>query len=215
MITRLIILLSIGFVNLFYSQASLEISSCGTSLKNYYLNLGVEQKWQSGQHIDWLTGLPDNPNATTGIRTHCSAFVAAACYKQNIYILRPPQHRQELLANAQYDWLTSSQSKTFGWEPIVGNVLEESQKKANDGYFVVIAAKNDDRHKPGHIALVMPAEISAEKLKESGPVLIQASTKNSANLSVKYSFRHHISDWNQPTENLIFYYNRQKFCTKN
>ncbi|MFX7052567.1 hypothetical protein ABTH91_21265, partial [Acinetobacter baumannii] len=77
----------------------------GKCLRDFYIKENVVEKWLAGHHINWETGEPDNPNATKEIKTHCSAFVAAACKQLNIYILRPPQHAQELLANAQFDWL--------------------------------------------------------------------------------------------------------------
>lgn len=195
------------------AQDSLRISRCGSDLKEFYLNLDVMHKWQAGQHINWETGLPDNPGAATGIKTHCSAFVAAACKNQNIYILRPPQHRQELLANAQFDWLISSAARDYGWKQIKTDILYQAQRLANDGYLVLICAKNTDRHKPGHIAMVMPANISLSQLHSSGPVLIQASGKNSIDAQFKNSFRRHIVSWDPFEGEIVFFYNTQKiFC---
>lgn len=134
---------------LLYAQDSLHVSPCGQKLKSFYLNMDVLHKWLSGQHIDWQTGVPDDPDAVSGIRTHCSAFVAAACERLGIYILRPPEHRQELLANAQYSWLNSKDAGSAGWHLIEHNVLYEAQKMADQGYIVVACAQNPDRHKPG------------------------------------------------------------------
>ncbi|HUE10864.1 MAG TPA: hypothetical protein VMQ54_07990, partial [Steroidobacteraceae bacterium] len=68
--------------------------------------LEVEAHWPAGVHVDWETGVPDGkPERGIGKHTHCSAFVASAAKKLGIYILRPPEHGQMLLANAQYDWL--------------------------------------------------------------------------------------------------------------
>ena len=39
-------------------------------------------------------GEPNNAKATTGIATHCSAFVASVCERLGIYVLRPPEHSQ-------------------------------------------------------------------------------------------------------------------------
>ncbi|MDQ1097693.1 MULTISPECIES: hypothetical protein [Chryseobacterium] len=198
-------------VSLFYGQDSLQVTNCGEQLKSFYLGMDVLHKWQSGQHIDWQTGEPDDPDAVSGIRTHCSAFVAAACERMGIYILRPPEHRQELLANAQFSWLNSKQAKNYGWHRIDTNVLYEAQRLADQGYMVVACAQNPDRHKPGHIALVMPSDRSGENLRENGPVLIQASGKNSVDKSFRDSFRHHISDWNTFSDDVRFYYNDKNF----
>ncbi len=194
---------------LLYGQDSLHVSPCGQKLKSFYLNMDVLHKWLSGQHIDWQTGAPDDPDAVSGIRTHCSAFVAAACERQGIYILRPPEHRQELLANAQFSWLNSKDARSSGWRPIENNVLYEAQRMADQGYIVVACAQNPDRHKPGHIALVMPSDRSAESVQESGPGLIQASGNNSVDQSFRDSFRHHISDWSSPTDHVRFFYHEK------
>jgi hypothetical protein len=74
------------------------IDEKGSSLKHFYHSLHVEDLWIAGHHINWETGQADNPNAEHGIHTHCSAFAAAACKRLHIYILRPPEHGQLLLA---------------------------------------------------------------------------------------------------------------------
>jgi len=68
--------------------------------------MGVESKWIAGEHVYWDTGLPTGvPETSPGKHTHCSAFVAAAAKNLGVYILRPPEHGQKLLANAQNEWL--------------------------------------------------------------------------------------------------------------
>src|SRR5689334_14461426 len=67
-------------------------------------SLDVENHWPAGVHVKWETGVPDGrPESGSGKHTHCSAFVAAAARELGIYILRPPEHPQLLLANAQYE----------------------------------------------------------------------------------------------------------------
>src|SRR4249919_421016 len=100
------------------SQDLLSVDKKGHALKEFYLGLRVEALWISGQHVNWETGEPDNLNTDQDIHTHCSAFVAAACKRLNIYILRPPDHPMQLLANAQYDWLRSAESVKMGWKAI-------------------------------------------------------------------------------------------------
>jgi hypothetical protein len=92
----------------------------GRALKAYYFSLNVENLWLAGNHVDWETGISDHPDATAGNHTHCSAFVAAACQRLGIYILRPPDHGQVLLANAQYDWLPSPAGEAAGWRRVTG-----------------------------------------------------------------------------------------------
>jgi hypothetical protein len=188
------------------SQQSLKENKEGRALKEFYISLHVEELWLSGQHVNWETGEPDDPAAEQDIHTHCSAFVAAACEKKNIYILRPPDHSIQLLANAQYDWLQSNEALKRGWEAIEsGNVYEKAQELANKGYIVVAACRNTNPKLPGHIALVRPAEISSDKLTESGPMLISAGTHNFNYISLKSGFGSHITGW--PEKEILFYYN--------
>ena len=82
--------------------------------------MGVETKWIAGTHVNWETGLPDDETETLpGRHTHCSAFVASAAKKLGVYILRPPEHGQVLLANAQNEWLASA-GASQGWRSVNG-----------------------------------------------------------------------------------------------
>jgi hypothetical protein len=189
-----------------YSQQKLPENKDGRALKEFYLSLHVEDLWLSGQHVNWQTGEPDNPSAEQDIHTHCSAFVAAACAKKNIYILRPPDHSIQLLANAQYDWLQTNEAKKMGWVKIESDgAYEKSQVLANKGYFVLATFKSKNPKLPGHIALVRPAEITTDQLAESGPMLISAGTHNFNYISLKSAFSSHLSGW--PEKEILFYYN--------
>jgi len=122
-------------------------------------SMDVEHHWPAGVHVDWQTGVPDGKRGTPGGKhTHCSAFVAAAAQRLGIYILRPPEHSQLLLANAQYDWL-AREGAGHGWQPLDG--AADAQDRANLGYLVVAAYKNHHEDKPGHIAIVRPSAKSA------------------------------------------------------
>src|SRR5579871_1755051 len=99
-------------------QRSLRVTPKGDSLRTFYLSLDVEHLWIAGNHVKWETGVADRPDATSGNHTHCSAFIAAACKKLGLYVLRPPEHKQELLANAQYDWLSGPEAIADGWVPV-------------------------------------------------------------------------------------------------
>jgi hypothetical protein len=187
-------------------QHKLSIDDKGRALKQFYLGLNVENLWLSGQHVDWESGEPDKPGAEQDIHTHCSAFVASACKRLNVYVLRPPEHKTQLLANAQFDWLASAEARNNGWMPInEENVYEEAQRTANKGFIVVATYKNADAKVPGHIALVTPAAITMEKIAESGPMLIMAGTHNWNYISLKAGFRSHIAGW--PEHTILFYYN--------
>jgi len=180
----------------------------GRRLREFYLSLQVEQLWLAGQHVSWETGVADRPDATSGNHTHCSAFAAAACKRLNIYLLRPPEHKQILLANAQYDWLPTPAAADAGWRPVAGrNIYEAAQNLANKGYIVLAICQNPDPKKPGHTALVMPADLRPEKLEESGPEMIMAGTHNHNRISLKAGFHSHLTGW--PEHAVLFYYNTQ------
>jgi hypothetical protein len=186
---------------------TIKVDSVGMKLRQFYLNKNVENKWIAGQHINWETGEPDNPNATKGIKTHCSAFVASVCKQKNIYILRPPEHKTGLLANAQFDWLFSEEAYKIGWRQLIDSIYEKAQELANKGYIVAAVYKNANPKKPGHIALVMPTEKSIEDLYNEGPTLIQAGQINQNSIILKNAFKHHIKEWSSATKNIIFFYN--------
>ena len=122
----------------------------GHRLAAFLDSLQVESRWPAGVHVNWQTGLPDGKTEQfEGKHTHCSAFVASAAKQLGVYILRPPDHGQMLLANAQYDWL-AAEGATNGWTPAADGF--SAQQAANRGFLVVAAYKNHDDDRPGHIA---------------------------------------------------------------
>ena len=98
---RLILFFLSASLSVASGQSLVKMDSAGVKLQGFYLSMNVENLWISGQHVNWKTGEADKPDATAGIHTHCSAFVAAACDRKGVYILRPPKHGQVLLTNAQ------------------------------------------------------------------------------------------------------------------
>lgn len=196
-----------------FGQDILAIDSSGFVLKQFYLGLDVGNLWISGHHVNWETGEPDKPNSTEGIKTHCSAFVASACKRLDIYILRPPEHGQVLLSNAQYDWLFGKEAQKNGWKQIDNDVFLSAQQYANDGFVVVAAYKNPDDSRAGHIAFVMPDEIDRKSLETNGPTMIQAGIENSSSITLKEGFKHHVKKW--PTAEIVFFYNEKQFEKSN
>jgi hypothetical protein len=177
------------------------VSPKGEKLAQALDSMGVESKWIAGAHIDWETGLPDGrPERMQGRHTHCSAFVAAFAKTLSIYILRPPEHGQVLLANAQNEWL-AGEGAAAGWRPVSSAL--EAQALANAGVFVVASYHNHHDDKPGHIAIVRPAATTAEAIAAVGPMVIQAGTVNSASIPAKAGFAGHIHAWR---DNEIDYY---------
>ena len=155
--------------------------------------MGLENKWIAGHHVDWRTGLPDGrPEVSPGRHTHCSAFVAAAAEKLGVHILRPPEHLQILLANAQFEWL-GEDGADEGWRSLPDG--ESAQAAANAGELVVAAYESHRDTKPGHIAIVKPASRSEAELAADGPLVTQAGTVNSAAVSLRAGFSGHPAAW--------------------
>ena len=175
------------------SADPLTVSPKGHWLAQQLDAMGVESKWIAGAHVDWRTGLPDGrPEISPGRHTHCSAFVAAAAEKLGAYILRPPQHSQVLLANAQFEWLGEAGAGE-GWRAVPDG--DAAQSAANAGDLVVAAYESHRSDKPGHIAIVKPASRSAAELAAEGPLVIQAGSSNSSAVSLREGFAGHPAAW--------------------
>ena len=178
-----------------------EITPAGQRLAAFLDHLGVEQRWPAGQHVDWETGLPDGkPELTAGKHTHCSAFVASAAKQLGIHILRPPEHGQILLANAQYDWLAEAGAGD-GWQSLPNGI--DAQAHANRGEFVVASYKNHHDDSPGHIAIVRPSDKPRDAIEAEGPQVIQAGGTNYQSTSLRQGFAGHKAAW---THNEVRYY---------
>jgi hypothetical protein len=165
------------------------ISAKGQSLAAKLDSLGVDTKWIAGERVDWRSGLPSGkPLTRPGRHTHCSAFVAAAADRLGVYILRPPEHSQVLLANAQNAWLHEAGADE-GWRQLPD--AEAAQAAANEGELVVASYLSRRPDTPGHIAIVRPAARNSAELASDGPLVIQAGTVNSAAISLREGFAGH------------------------
>ena len=185
-------------------QSVIAITPAGITLQDLYLSLEVESNWLAGTHVNWETGKPDMPGSEHGNKTHCSAFAAAACKKAGVYLLSPPEHGQLLLANAQYDWLSTPAAVKAGWRPVTGDDrYKQAQTLANSGKIVVAICRNPDPHEPGHAALVMPKERTQKLLESEGPEVIMAGTHNHNFISLKNGFHSHLTEW--PEQEVRFY----------
>jgi hypothetical protein len=158
-------------------------------------SLDVQNHWPAGLHVNWETGIPDGkPEVSAGKHTHCSAFAAASAKRLGIYLLRPPEHPQILLANAQSDWLaTDGASK--GWQALDTDI--EAQEYANRGFLVLASYKNHNGDKPGHIAIVRPSDKSDAAIRAEGPQITQAGGTNYQSTSLKQGFAGHPTAWEQ------------------
>jgi hypothetical protein len=153
----------------------------------------VERHWPAGVHVNWETGVPDGRQGTIGGKhTHCSAFAAAAAERLGVYILRPPEHSQALLANAQYDWLAREGTRR-GWMPLADAI--EAQNRANLGDLVVAVYRNHHDDKPGHIAIVRPDDKTAADIERDGPQVTQAGSANHRSITLRLGFAGHPLAW--------------------
>jgi hypothetical protein len=178
-----------------------ESTPAATRLSRVLDDMQVERRWPAGEHVDWRTGVPDGkPESGQGKHTHCSAFVAATAMKLGVYILRPPEHGQVLLANAQYDWL-ADEGASRGWRAL--DDARSAQEHARRGDLVVATYRNHHDDKPGHIAIVRPDNKSARELELEGPQIIQAGGSNYASTTLKRGFAGHPAAW---THNEVRYY---------
>lgn len=162
-----------------------EVSPQGARLAARYDAMEVERLWLPGHPIDWRTGDPVSDRHWT---THCSAFVAAACERLGLYVLRPPEHRQARLATAQAEWMRQCGPEQ-GWRPVASPF--EAQAFANQGLVVLALLASPDPKRSGHAALVRPSAKPEALLEAEGPQVIQAGAENAASTSLKQGFRHH------------------------
>jgi len=171
------------------------VSAGGSRLLGVLDGMNVESLWLAHEHINWETGEPDKGEDYTGPgrSTHCSAFAAAVGKRLGVYMLRPPEHGQILLANAQAEWFRSTAGNQGGWHPVRG--AHDAQSLANQGNLVVVVFESPDAHKAGHIAIVRPAHRASRLLEENGPEITQAGQKNYAKTSTKVGFLAHPGAW--------------------
>jgi hypothetical protein len=170
----------------------------GSRLTDLIDSMNVEKLWLAHEHVNWETGQSDRPAdyAGPGNHTHCSAFAAALGKRLHVYLLRPPDHSEILLASAQAEWFHSNDGATKGWTTIEGpQRAQQAQSLANRGFLVTIVYESPDPHKPGHIVIVRPSEKSAEELSAEGPQIAQAGTLNHSNSIAAKSFTGHPGAW--------------------
>jgi len=176
----------------------------GPRMTEFLDGIPVETRWLSGHHITWTTGQQDRKDGVVPeTASHCSAFVAAVALALDRYVLRPPNHNQELLTNHQYDWLSGDETYpgpdalTSGWQALGlsgdDGVLAEAVARANAGQLVLAAFAATDRKKPGHICIVRPQSWSTD----SGvpPMVISAGSHNHSAIDMSKAFKDHPDAW--------------------
>jgi len=196
-----ITLLSLGSMTFAQSVTPGPITPAGAKLTVLLDSMNVEQLWLRGYHVDWRTGVSEGPPKTTpGSHTHCSAFSAAVADRLGIYLLRPPEHRQTFLANAQEQWLNSM--ATAGWHRL-GTIGDPDASLravalANKGKLVIaiyFQPPLGDKELSGHTAIIRPSDKSAALIEGEGPDEIQAGMVNYRSVALRDGFRSHKSAW--------------------
>jgi hypothetical protein len=119
------------------------------------------------------------------------------------YVLRPPHHNQDLLANHQYDWLSGAETYpgpdalSSGWQALglsgEAGVLAAAVARANAGHLVLAAFAAHDRTKAGHICIVRPQTWSEEN--GSGPMVMSAGDVNYRAIDMMTAFKKHEDAW--------------------
>ncbi len=181
------IFICLSIVGVSQNTTSTEITPNGQKLVKLLDSSHLDRLWQKGYTVNWLTGV--SISKTSSSLTHCSAYGAAIAYRLGVYLLRPPQHGQTLLANAQCVWLATDSAKNLGWQKV--STALEAQNAADSGFLVVIGYQNPNPKSPGHFAIVRPAVKTLTLLNAEGPQESQSGNINSENISMKVGFSSH------------------------
>jgi len=174
------------------------ITAQGNEFSAILDSMNVEKRWLAREHVDWKSGESDRPPNYTGPgkSSHCSAFAAAVGERVYVYMLRPPDHSEILLASAQAEWFHARAGDNAGWKPLLEpNPDIAAQQLANQGNLVVIVYESPDLHKPGHIVIVRPSEKSLDALRKEGPQIVQAGMQNYNSTIAARAFRYHTGAW--------------------
>lgn len=187
------------------------ISEGGERLTIFLDGTHVETRWIAGYHVIWQTGQRNGPaEGDPAHHTHCSAYVAAVALYLDIYILRPPNHPQLRLANAQVDWLggvgteSDPTAAEAGWSPLGmsgdDGVLDAAVTAADAGKLVVAgylqpptqAADGTSVQGAGHIVVVRPQESFPA---DEGPQVVTAGVENFKSAAMSLAFGDHPLAW--------------------
>ena len=110
-----IALLAAAPTRVFASACCGAITPAGARLAAFLDATGVDRLWLHGFRVNWETGEAIEAWDDDRPHTHCSAFVASVAKRLGVYVLRPPEHGQVLLANAQMGWLSGPEAGADGW----------------------------------------------------------------------------------------------------
>lgn len=170
------------------ASADFEPTAAGRELARRLQEMDVEHHWLPGhERVEWQSGNGTGQMAKKR-KTWCSSFVAAACERFGIYILRPPEHPQNYLSNAQQEWLLGP-GREQGWERVADG--REAQMLANQGHLVIASWRAPEAKKAGHIAIVLPGQRTFAELEKDGPLVINAGSRNYPQTSLRKAFASH------------------------
>jgi hypothetical protein len=208
--------LLLSTIFLINARATSPITPQGAALGAFLDSFEVENYWNNGFQVNWLTGSTNAwtgggqtdilPNMeTVGDTTHCSAFVAGATLVLGVYILRPPQVLVSDLANHQQPWLFTNNA---GWIYITdvstNAVMLDAQNYANEGY-IVVATYASPPGSSGHIVFIRPNDTRSDAdIIANGPQECQAGDYNYNSTNVITGFSQHPGVF--PNEIRYFYY---------
>ncbi len=186
-----------------------------TRLEEILLNINLDSGWSPDYNVECSTGKGKPDKSTTVKTSHCSCLIYYVCEKLGIYIPSPPEHSQFHLADKQLEWLSSNDAIKQGWKDIGKTVptnYVEAQKKANEGYLVIVGVTQDDRVN-GHIAIVRPyRNVDYNIIKNRGPIVIASSSPNTYADYLDEEFRLTRKDYSHLNGRVkFFYYSKKRF----
>jgi hypothetical protein len=184
----------------------------GPRLAEFLDALPVTTRWIHDHRVVWQTGQQNAPEGS-GLtpETHCSAFAAAVTLMLDIYLLRPPNHGQDRLANAQADWLEGAATfpgptaSDSGWIALGSSgdagALTAAVDTANAGRLVIAIYKaspvrgpDGTLHPvPGHVVIVRPQ--SATAVGADGPHVMSVADVNRPDTTMRTAFHAHPQAW--------------------
>ena len=181
-------------------------SAGGPRLSEFLDALPVATRWVHRHRIVWQTGQQNAPEGVGPMaHTHCSAFVAAGALMLDIYLLRPPFHSQQGLANAQADWLAGTgghkgpTALDSGWVPLGASgddtALTDAVTAAGAAQLVVaIYRARPAPQQHGHVCIVRPSGVRLPP-DDAGPDVISVGDVNRSRTSMRRAFHAHSGAW--------------------
>jgi hypothetical protein len=95
-----------------------------------------------------------------------------------------------------------------GWSRVADS--DRAQEIANHGCLVIASFANANPHKPGHIAVVRPSDISKQEITAHGPMITQAGMTNYNETTLETGFAHHKPAFQD--HEILFFAHTTEFC---